>query len=128
MSTTSNQLDFLSVMNEKVAEVDDIMFPNPRHSENIFIVGAPRSGTTLVSQVLAFAFDLGYINNISATYWNAPAFGVLYGNKLVKRREFSGKSDYGRTAHLSEPHEFGAFWRNKLKYRDLKQKKNHSID
>lgn len=122
------EINFLDCLNEQVAGVDDVLFPQPKVSKNAFIVGAPRSGTTLLSQVMAYAFDVGYINNVAATYWQAPALGVLYGNRLVQKREFIAASNYGMTENLSEPHEFGGFWRSRLQYENLFQKRGHSVD
>ncbi|MDR9417008.1 MAG: sulfotransferase [Gracilimonas sp.] len=82
----------------------------------IFVIGLPRSGTTLLSQILAHGLDLGYINNITARFWAAPLHGlklsdILIGNSSVP--EFH--SEYGATQDLSNIHEFGYFWRKWLK-------------
>jgi hypothetical protein len=37
-----------------------------------FIVGAPRSGTTLLLQTIINHYNLGYINNFIARFWEAP--------------------------------------------------------
>jgi hypothetical protein len=39
----------------------------------LFIVGPPRSGTTLLSQTLAVAFDVGYLSNLHNAVWGAPS-------------------------------------------------------
>jgi len=48
----------------------------------IFIVGAPRSGTTLLTQVLISSFELGYIDNISSKFWTNPLMGVIISNAI----------------------------------------------
>ncbi|NBO54134.1 MAG: hypothetical protein EBU84_05990, partial [Actinobacteria bacterium] len=38
----------------------------------VFIVGVPRSGTTLLSQLFSRFLDVGYIDNIVARFWANP--------------------------------------------------------
>ena len=94
---------------------------------SFFVIGSPRSGTTLLTQVLTFLTDVRYIDNLSAAFWAAPEVGALLSNKLIKQRAFSGVSTFGRTKDVSEPHEFGAFWRKYLDYPDTAQIANHSV-
>ncbi|RMF58709.1 MAG: hypothetical protein D6748_08070 [Calditrichaeota bacterium] len=87
----------------------------------IFIFGAPRSGTTLLSQLLAACLDVGYINNLMARFWLAPIHGIklshqVYGNL----REISFQSDYARTSAVTDIHEFGYFWRFWLKKEEIR--------
>lgn len=86
----------------------------------IFILGAPRSGTTLLSQLLAASEQFAYISNFVARFWLAPYVGMYLEKILniknsidVKTPAFS--SDLGRTSGLSEPHEFSYFWKYWLK-------------
>jgi LPS sulfotransferase NodH len=82
----------------------------------LFVIGLPRSGTTLLSQLLAYCLDAGYINNFSARFWLAPLQGVRLARALVGDDVPSAfASDHARTATLSEIHEFGYFWRHWLK-------------
>lgn len=78
----------------------------------VFIFGLPRSGTTLMSQLLAYSFDIGYVNNFIARFWLAPVTGIrlfriFYGNE--QSRNF--QSNYATTKDLTGIHEFGYFWR-----------------
>jgi LPS sulfotransferase NodH len=87
-------------------------FSNPEASRPIFIVGPPRSGSTLLSQVLVSA-GFGYISNFVARFWRSPAAGVYFQKSLglpnsKQRSTFS--SDYGVTEGWFEPHEFGYYW------------------
>lgn len=89
----------------------------------IHILGAPRSGTTLVSQLLPSFLDIGHINNLIATFWKAPVYGIELSKKLIGTKyKSSFHSDYGRTTGINEPHEFGYFWNHHLKYESLAQK------
>ena len=80
----------------------------------VFIIGAPRSGTTLLSQLLSSSGLFGYINNFIARFWTAPTLGALI-YKTVLDHECRGNSSLqshlGVTENLHEPHEFGYFWR-----------------
>jgi ABC-type oligopeptide transport system ATPase subunit len=46
-----------------------------------FIVGLPRSGTTLLSQLLAYSLDAGYTTNFAARFWLAPVHGLRLGRR-----------------------------------------------
>lgn len=78
----------------------------------IFIIGAPRSGTTLVSQLLAHRGGFGYIDNFLARFWKAPSIALLMKQIFFKNQEYSSlyKNEFGRTEGIYEPHEFGYFW------------------
>lgn len=105
---------------------------NNKDQTSIHVIGSPRSGTTLLMQLLISNFDLGYVNNFIATFWNAPLYGIHLSKKLLGDHYKSNlKSDFGRTNNIQEPHEFGYFWKHHLQYKDhLQQTYNpkHTID
>jgi len=83
----------------------------------LLILGVPRSGTTLLHQVLASRLDVGYCSNLMARFYEAPAVGAflqsgLIGNRLQNQRKY--KSTHGVTKNIEEPHEFGYFWSRHL--------------
>lgn len=83
----------------------------------LHVVGVPRSGTTLATQLLASHLDVGYISNFIAAFWRAPVHGIRLSRKLLGQRGPSSfASEFGRTKGLTEPHEFGYFWRDLLAY------------
>jgi len=85
----------------------------------IFIVGAPRSGTTLLTQVLISSFELGYIDNISSKFWTNPLMGVIISNAIepFQDRILSDySSNIGFTKGANGPHEFGYFWKRWFSY------------
>ena len=86
-----------------------------------FIVGAPRSGTTLLTQALAYCTDIGYVDNLIARFFWLPELGVKIRRELGYERSWSGHSAFGATRGISEPHEFGLFWRRWLGYSDMFQ-------
>jgi len=118
------QEGFLEHLNEVLADVADaeleeIGEPYP----TLHVIGVPRSGTTLLYQVLATALDMGYVNNLIAAFWRAPVYGIRLAKALgVDRLDSDFSSAYGRTAGVSEPHEFGYFWNDRLRYPDLAER------
>jgi hypothetical protein len=73
----------------------------------IFIVGVPRSGTTLLYQLMARHLDVAYITNAVARYWLAPLWALQH-RETEARIEL--RSDLGRSEGDAAPHEFGWFW------------------
>lgn len=95
----------------------------------LFIFGLPRSGTTLLSQLLAHSLDVGFINNFMARFWISPVCGIRLAKSILKHETFRGfKSDYGATLDLSDIHEFGYFWRKWLKKETLESVKNAPLN
>lgn len=87
----------------------------------IYIVGAPRSGTTLLSQVLSKALEAGYINNLIARFWARPSIGIRLSATCLgpdARRSIGFSSAHGTTPEIAGPHEFGYFWREWLRLDD----------
>ncbi|MCB9537178.1 MAG: sulfotransferase [Myxococcales bacterium] len=83
----------------------------------LLTVGPPRSGTTLLTQQLARAFDLTIPDNIVARFWRAPDVGVTLSRALRHQFERDAldpssppRSTHGVTRGPFEPHEFGYFW------------------
>jgi hypothetical protein len=79
----------------------------------VFIVGVPRSGSTLLAQLLAQCGGLTYVSNFVARFWMAPYMGMLIEQALGLRQEGLHQqftSRYGVTEDWMGPHEFGYFW------------------
>lgn len=89
----------------------------------IFVIGLPRSGTTLLSQLIAHTFNISYINNLAARFFLAPLHGIKFSKTVLGDKGRSDfHSDYARTKGLDEIHEFGYFWRywlNKHTFEDI---------
>ena len=77
----------------------------------VFVLGAPRSGTTLVSQLLTATGQFGTISNFTARFWQAPALALTI-ERTLRLAHQSGdfRSVRGITTAPSDPHEFGYFW------------------
>jgi len=111
----------VSAMNQLLVDLEARLiegFTVPPHP-TIFICGAPRSGTTLVLQLLIAAYHIGYVTNLTARFWEAPYLGALISLDLQKRKRVGStdlKSVFGATYGFDGPHEFGFFWRKWFPY------------
>lgn len=96
-------------------EVGDVA-PRP----HLFVFGLPRSGTTLLHQVLAWSLDVGYVSNVMARFWLAPYAGAVVSRAtLGDARDGSFVSDYGKSFGPAGGHEFAYFWQHWLDIRDV---------
>ncbi|PAU77901.1 sulfotransferase family protein [Halovibrio salipaludis] len=89
----------------------------------IFVMGAPRSGTTLFMQWLASTGVFAYPTNMLSRFWAAPITGARIQKALTdpaydfrdELRDFKGGTDFeshhGKTAGALSPNEFWYFWR-----------------
>jgi hypothetical protein len=111
----------LQAMNERLADLERALvapFEAPSHP-TIFIVGAPRSGTTLLLQLLLGRYEFGYVDNFVARFWMAPYVGSILARQALRDLPWNGvelKSDFGATQGPRGPHEFGYFWRRWFEY------------
>ncbi len=115
---------FLERLNEILApHADADLLDLDEIYPTLHIVGVPRSGTTLLYQVVAGGLDVGYVNNLVAAFWRAPVYGIGLSRKLgLDEPGSSFASGFGRTRGIQEPHEFGYFWNGHLRYPDLSQR------
>ena len=113
--------DWIQILNNNVKNIDKQVTNSGKPYPSVFIVGAPRSGTTLLSQLFASCTEIGYVSNIMALFWDAPILGAHVSEHFQDRPEFTGRSVYGKTSSPLEPHEFGMFWRTRLKYSGMDQ-------
>lgn len=81
----------------------------------VFVIGTPRSGTTLLSQVLINRYGLAYPSNLMSRFWNVARCGAyMHRNLFPEVSRLSLSSDIGYTTGADAPHEFGYFWRKWL--------------
>lgn len=76
----------------------------------IFIVGAPRSGSTLLMQLVSDAFDIGYMSNGHCRYFGAPALAEKLLSPLRGKRPSDFQSRHGATSRRYEPSECAGWW------------------
>lgn len=117
---------FLGSMNDTLLPLEQSFYTveKPEHPF-LFIFGLPRSGTTLLSQLIAHCLDVGYINNLSARFWRAPVTGIRFAQAVLDTDTFKAfDSHFGATESLADIHEFGYFWREWLKKDSFEHIKN----
>jgi hypothetical protein len=114
---------FLRNLNTALGEQERAGYDHdlPELYPTFHVLGAPRTGTTLLVQLVASNLNIGCINNLIAAFWEAPCCGIRLSRKLLGDQPLrsSYQSNYGRTASIAEPHEFGYFWANVLRREDL---------
>jgi len=76
----------------------------------IFVCGAPRTGTTLVAQVLLNHLPVQYLNNLTAVFPRSPIVANQIFNKLMKKRPVAYSSFYGKSDHFSGPNDALYLW------------------
>jgi hypothetical protein len=91
----------------------------------IFIIGAPRTGSTILYQALTNAYKIGYIDNTACTWHRNLRFGMwLSRTKYGDSPHNNFRADHGNTQEFGghAPSECGGFW-----YRWL-PKDRHFVD
>lgn len=76
----------------------------------IFVCGAPRTGTTLVTQVLLNHLPVQYLNNLTSVFPRSPITANQLFRRLAKRRPVSYSSFYGKSDHFSGPNDALYIW------------------
>ena len=97
----------------------------------IFIIGAPRSGSTLLYQVLTDYYDIGYLSNLHCKFFGAPSYIERFLNPLKWRTPSNYTSYHGKTKGWTAPSECGEFWyrffRRKPPYVPLEEVDNEKM-
>ncbi|MFW5803866.1 MAG: sulfotransferase family protein [bacterium] len=82
----------------------------------IFIIGLPRSGTTILYQLLTHKFDLSYINNFIARHYKSPFLALLISKLIIKDKIHNCfTSNYGYSSSSVAPSEGGNLWKRWFK-------------
>ena len=113
--------DFITRIGEVVAKGEENMSLSHERMPLFLVVGAPRSGTTVLMQWLG-QIGLAVPSNLAARFPGSPYFGGLiqrllsdpelaYKDELAIPAAESFKSDYGKTAGPLSPHEYSFFFR-----------------
>jgi hypothetical protein len=79
----------------------------------VFIIGAPRTGSSILYQILSNEYDLLYVNNLIDYFHRNIFFGFWLSNKIYKNYPHNNfNSFYGQTYKygLKAPSECGGFW------------------
>jgi len=76
----------------------------------LFIVGAPRSGTTLLYQLVTKHYYFSFIRNIANLYPQIPYILSKFIENVDENTEDTLKSNYGYISGLKSPSEGGMIW------------------
>ncbi len=76
----------------------------------VFVLGLPRSGTTLVSQYLVHRLAVAYFTHGVGRHPRAPAVVTRLEQRLYGDYCSDFRSEYGKTRGPSSPREAGSFW------------------
>ncbi|MEY8200574.1 MAG: sulfotransferase [Colwellia sp.] len=85
----------------------------PLMHQPVFIIGAPRTGSTILYQGLTNYIDVLYIDNLTSRLYKNFFFGIWLSRKVYKGRAHNNyKAEYGSTVRYggSAPSECGEFW------------------
>lgn len=107
--------NFFKIVNNIFSPLDNLFInsklPADQKIKPIFIIGAPRSGSTLLYQLLAKNFPLSYINNFIGNFYKFPIFATKINNLLqINKSKINFRSKHGNTKGIAGPNEFGNFW------------------
>ena len=76
----------------------------------VFVAGAPRSGTTVVSQTLLRYLPVAYVNNLSAVFTRSPVVADRIFRNRPRNERVEPRSFYGKTLHFWGPHDGLHLW------------------
>jgi hypothetical protein len=97
------------------------------YTDPVFIIGAPRTGSTILYQILTNTFNFLYPDNLIELFNRNLFFGFLLSEIFYKHKAHNCfKSDFGNTVlcGLRAPHECGKFWYHWLPIEQHFVKKN----
>ncbi len=105
---------FFRILNWLLAPADTLFASRnnaPDAVGPVFVIGPPRSGTTILYQLLIHSFDFAYINNLVGHLYRCPNLGLRLSYLLgLNAESITFESTHGVTTGLAGPNEFGLFW------------------
>ena len=112
--------NFIELLNTNLANLEHDISSSIKEKvyyPSIIVTGMARTGSTLLTQILASRLNIGYVSNLMARFYKTPLTGVklqkmLIGNSIHSVRNYN--STFGVTENIIEPHEFGYFWTKHL--------------
>jgi len=76
----------------------------------IFIIGPPRSGSTLLFQVMVNVFDLNYTTNADAFWYGGLSLRKRFAPIPRSKKKTDFSSSHGKTRGRFAPNECGEYW------------------
>lgn len=101
-----------NALNDHILAPLDVLGTSPRDGDYapVFILGAPRCGSTLLSQLITQCLDVAYFSNFHAQLYGSPAFAEKLRALNPQRYQSDFASRHGVTNGWSAPSENAAFW------------------
>lgn len=90
----------------------------PNELSQLFILGLPRSGTTLVYQYIVHRLQVSYFTNAVGKYHLSPCLVSWVERSLFGAYQSDFKSDHGAVKGRAAPREAGSFWGRLLGFED----------
>ncbi|MGR3762412.1 sulfotransferase (plasmid) [Roseobacteraceae bacterium NS-SX3] len=87
--------------------------PEPRWP-HVFILGAPRSGTSLFYELMATGYRFAFFSNLAHRFYKTPAAASRMGRRPIAARSSAYRSDYGHIPGWAAPNEGGWIWQRWL--------------
>ena len=124
----------LAELNTLLGNAEDQVLEDFHHPRFplVMVVGAPRSGTTLMMQWLANSGAFAYPSNLLSRFYQAPYIGAKIQQLLTDPRfafrdelqewrqmEPNWENELGKTSGTLAPNEFWYFWRRFFSYPDV---------
>ncbi len=81
---------------------------------HVFILGAPRSGTSLFYELMVTGFDFSYFSNLAHRFYKTPLAATRVGGRLIAAHTPAYQSDYGHISGWAAPNEGGWIWQRWL--------------
>lgn len=81
-----------------------------------FIVGPPRSGTTLLYELVVTQFECAYLTNLAKRLFRVPVAATWLARKDMRDRRGSFDSKFGELEGRAAPSEAGRVWRFWMPY------------
>ncbi|HSS65598.1 MAG TPA: sulfotransferase [Gammaproteobacteria bacterium] len=104
----------LDTANSLLAPVDALFAPRADGVDEggrcVFVLGAPRSGTTLVYQIITQQFDVAYLTGVMNYLYGMPNLWARVSKHRVGRPPPIFESRYGKTPGVFAPAEPANFW------------------
>lgn len=104
----------LALLNRRLlGRIESLLAPDadqPLRHPPIFFLGAPRSGSTLMIQVITDALNVGYISNRHCQWYGAPVLAEHLFHPLANKPSSDYRSDHGTTNGPHAPAECGEWW------------------
>lgn len=126
--TRNKWKDYRLFIRNEILRIKEFRFIKKYYTEEqplLFIVSVPRSGSTLISQLICQQLEVGYISNFVARYWSCPLVGLS--RYQADNANVSLESNLGNTSGLHDPHEFGYFWQYWFNHTTTDELSEHEI-